>query len=141
MSGNPQRRKFIKSILGVAVLGYAGEITSAVRKTGGLTGVGLQPGGGYEIFAALLGDYFAVSRLDSKLGYLGRLRLVEANKTASTAQTEQFTLVFRGPTGDPLAQDTYRIQHAAINKADIFLQPACSNRRGHYYQACFNLLK
>lgn len=123
------------------MLGYAGEITSAVRKTGGLTGLGLQPGGRYEIFAALLGHYFAVSRLDSKLGHLGRLQLVAANKTASTAQTEQFTLGFLGPTGDPLAQDTYRIQHATIGKADIFLQPACSDRLGHYYQACFNLLK
>ncbi|MGZ8216187.1 DUF6916 family protein [Methylomagnum sp.] len=140
MSGNPQRRKFIRIMLGIAVLGYAGGLTSAVQKTIGIGRVSLRGSLRYEKFAALLGETFAVSSLDTKLGYRGRLQLVEAKKVVSSAQTEQFSLVFMGAAGDALAQDTYQMRHPTAGKANIFLQPFCSNGCSNYYQACFNLL-
>jgi len=51
---------------------------------------------------------------------------------------ECFALNFRG--SEPLRQNTYRIEHDALGRLDLFLVPMGKNKRGRYYQAVINRL-
>ena len=54
------------------------------------------------------------------------------------AGRECFVLKFRGT--EPLRQHTYRIEHEALGRFDLFLVPAGKNKKGVYYQAVINRL-
>lgn len=54
------------------------------------------------------------------------------------ADRECFVIKFKGPR--PLAQNTYRIEHDALGKFELFLVPAGRDRKGNYYQAVINRL-
>lgn len=54
------------------------------------------------------------------------------------AGRECFVLTFRGT--ESLRQQTYRIEHEALGRIDLFLVPAGKNRKGVYYQAVINRL-
>jgi len=54
------------------------------------------------------------------------------------AGRECFVLSFRG--SEPLRQSTYRIEHDALGRFDLFLVPVGKNRNGRYYQAVINRL-
>jgi hypothetical protein len=51
---------------------------------------------------------------------------------------ESFILKFRG--NQLLRQNTYRIEHEALGRFDLFLVPAGKNKKGVYYQAVINRL-
>lgn len=54
------------------------------------------------------------------------------------AGRECFLIKFKGTR--PLAQNTYRIEHSALGKFELFLVPAGRDRKGSYYQAVINRL-
>jgi hypothetical protein len=54
------------------------------------------------------------------------------------AGRECFVIKFKGTR--PLAQNTYRIEHDALGKFELFLVPAGRDRKGSYYQAVINRL-
>lgn len=54
------------------------------------------------------------------------------------AGKECFVIKFKGTR--PLAQNTYRIEHDALGKFELFLVPAGRDRKGSYYQAVINRL-
>ena len=54
------------------------------------------------------------------------------------AGRECFVLKFRG--SEPLRQHTYRIEHEALGRFDLFLVPAGKTKKGVYYQAVINRL-
>jgi hypothetical protein len=55
-----------------------------------------------------------------------------------SAGRECFVIKFKGTR--PLAQKTYRIEHNALGKFELFLVPAGKDRKGSYYQAVINRL-
>ncbi|NNF06577.1 MAG: hypothetical protein HKN21_07435 [Candidatus Eisenbacteria bacterium] len=58
-----------------------------------------------------------------------------------TGKLAKFSLLFRGSDQSPLEQETYRFEHAALGKFDVFLVPVdmAGNGRQHY-QVVFNQL-
>ena len=54
------------------------------------------------------------------------------------AGKECFVIKFKGTRA--LAQNTYRIEHDALGKFELFLVPAGRDRKGSYYQAVINRL-
>lgn len=54
------------------------------------------------------------------------------------AGRECFVLKFRGT--QPLRQNTYRIEHEALGRFELFLVPAGRNKKGVYYQGIINRL-
>lgn len=74
------------------------------------------------------------------------LRLVkvcneQVQSIPGTGKLSKFSLLFRGSDQSPLEQETYRFEHAALGKFDVFLVPVdlAGNGRQHY-QVVFNQL-
>jgi hypothetical protein len=58
--------------------------------------------------------------------------------TAPALQREPFSLIFRGPLEQPLPQQMYNIDHAAIGMIEgLFLVPVGINPDGRFYEAVF----
>ena len=76
------------------------------------------------------------------------LRLVGAKPTAPSrsasmnsedASNEKFSLLFSGPAGEPLSQDTHNFEHLRIGRFQMFIGPVGPREPGHrYYEAVFN---
>ena len=66
------------------------------------------------------------------------LELVEATDTARAPNREQFSLVFHGPSGAPLEQQVYQLEHDAIGSVEIFLVPVGQDAAGFLYESVFN---
>jgi len=58
----------------------------------------------------------------------------------TVAGQECFALKFSGPRGRPLSQGTYRMEHAALGRFDLFIVPGGKDKKGLYYQAVINRL-
>jgi len=62
-----------------------------------------------------------------------------ASRSAETDGNEKFSLIFKGPRAQLLAQNTYRFRHAQLGELSLFIVPVFSRNRRHYvYQAIFN---
>jgi hypothetical protein len=58
---------------------------------------------------------------------------------APDARNEKFSLLFHGLTGQPLAQDTYLFDQAALGRFAMFIVPiGCRNAGYLLYEAVFN---
>lgn len=88
-------------------------------------------------FAPLLGEPF---RLYDAAGLEQTLRLVEAQPlgNAELDGRRPFSLIFEGPGGAPLAQQTYRFEQAAFDVLEMFIVPVGQGASGIQYQAVFN---
>ena len=116
-----------------------------------LAAPGLSPGGrahlGLAEFEKNLNTSFEVA---PEGGRKVTLKLVEAQATARKSSSraarrggdegnEKFSLIFRGPRNQLLAQDTYRFRHAQLGELRLFIVPVLSRNQRHYvYQAIFN---
>jgi len=58
----------------------------------------------------------------------------------TVAGHECFALKFSGPRGRPLPQGTYRMEHDALGKFELFIAPGGKDKKGLYYQAVINRL-
>ena len=88
-------------------------------------------------FAALLGEPF---RLCDAAGAEQTLRLVEAQPlgSAEPGARRPFSLIFEGPGGAPLAQQTYRFEQSAFDVLEMFIVPVGRGASSIQYQAVFN---
>lgn len=68
------------------------------------------------------------------------LKLIELREGRSSAQQEQFALLFWGPLATPLGQRMWPIRHATLGEFDLFLVPVGRDGEGFYYEALFNRL-
>lgn len=66
------------------------------------------------------------------------LDLVEYVDGYSTPRQEQFSLRFRGDSGQVFPQRIYPIKHDAIGDFELFLVPVARDDSGTYYEAVFN---
>ncbi len=84
--------------------------------------------GGPKIMLKLVEAQAAAGRSSTKAG-----------RRAGDAGNEKFSLIFKGPRNQLLAQDTYRFRHAQLGELSLFIVPVLSRNRRHYvYQAIFN---
>jgi hypothetical protein len=54
------------------------------------------------------------------------------------AQTEFFSLHFRGPVNPQLAQQIHRLEHERLGAFEIFLTPISADGQGTVYEAVFH---
>ena len=94
-----------------------------------------------DLFSGRVGESFEV-RTDG--GDPLPVELVEATESALPGgsgpggqQRRQFSLVFRGPAGPVLPQDTYRLDHDELGELDLFLVPIGPDAAGMRYEAAF----
>lgn len=89
-----------------------------------------------ETFAELVGDEF---RLQLETDQIFELRLAAAVPVglAPTGGRAPFSLLFRGPSGPILPQQTYSVEHATLGRFDLFLVPLVPDDHGARYEAVF----
>jgi len=51
---------------------------------------------------------------------------------------ENFSLLFRGPVGDPLDQGVFDVEHRSLQAAAILIVPMRPEADARYYEAIFN---
>jgi invasion protein IalB len=71
----------------------------------------------------------------------GTDEIIRCHDIYETAETEQFSLVFRAPLGVKLPKGMYSIRHRQVGKTALYLQPSGADEFNRYYEASpFNLL-
>ncbi|HEX8071757.1 MAG TPA: twin-arginine translocation signal domain-containing protein [Pyrinomonadaceae bacterium] len=99
-----------------------------------------------EMFAPHLNSLFTIH---PEAGRALRVELtkledyVPASPRQRAARTGQecFSLSFRAPAHAPLAQGTYRFQHGALGRFELFITPGRASRDGQTYEAVINHLR
>jgi hypothetical protein len=86
-------------------------------------------------FAAQVSSRFDVD-LDN--GAPVALELVDLEEGLSSAEQEQFALVFRAPRDMPARQGTYHLEHAVLGAVDLFLVPVGREGDDVILEATFN---
>jgi hypothetical protein len=95
----------------------------------------------YDLFAGRVGEHFdATAGEDSTV----RLELVDATEGSQLGgrgpegqERLQFSLVFRGPATEALAQGTYPVSHVELGELELFLVPIGPDAEGMRYEAAF----
>jgi hypothetical protein len=92
-------------------------------------------------FAGLVGERFRVDRLGRRPIALTLLESSDVrpgcNESAGAPIRSPFSLIFRGPEGDRLVQETYRLRHGRLGTFDLFLVPVGRHQGEARYQAVF----
>ena len=130
------RRGFVSALLGVGFLGVARGAAAAapprtprrVRIDGRLS---------RAVFAALEGETFRMALN----GRVVAMTLSEISDGPISDETEQFTVVFRGPRGLVVREGLYDVRHVTAGSARLFLQPTPADNHFSYCEASFNLMR
>ena len=133
------RRKFLRDCsLAAVTASLAPAVALAQSRPGRMTG---HEGTGYAQFAGQVNTPFFVRAGSQTV----KLLLVEArpfsaaSPDAPDAGNEKFSLQFRGPVQQPLAQDTYRFDHPRLGRLAIFIVPIGSlDPLRCHYEAIFD---
>lgn len=67
--------------------------------------------------------------------------LVEVTEGVSSAEVEQFSILFHGPAEPMLSQRTYSVEHPELGEFDLFLVPIGVDHDHAQYEAVFNRLR
>jgi hypothetical protein len=91
-----------------------------------------------ETFQPLLGAPFAVI-VDDERFMPAQLVAAEplAGDSDSRRKRQPFTLIFRGPAGGHLPQNTYRVRGGELEEMELFLVPIGPDEHGVLYEAVF----
>ena len=83
-------------------------------------------------------------RIHAAPRHIADIELIEVTDLTDRAGAEvakweraPFSLVFRGPSNLPLAQQTFRLEHSGIGAFDLFLVPLGPDAKGMRYEAIF----
>ena len=75
-----------------------------------------------------------VSPINSSASAEGAIRSTELN-----IRRQPFSLLFRGPVGEPLIQRMYLFDHGRLGTIDgLFITPVAEDDKGVYYEAIFD---
>ena len=72
---------------------------------------------------------------------VAKVELIEATALKRRQRLEAFSLVFKGPAGLPLDQNTYRVRHDGLRPFKLLIVPFKRDDSGVYYEAIFNRLR
>jgi len=88
-------------------------------------------------FATLVGEPFS---LGDESGEIQPAVLVEASALPGPAFNGRapFRLMFEGPAEPVMAQCTFKVEHSALGRLDIFLVPVGRSAAGVRYEAVFS---
>lgn len=94
-------------------------------------------------FAKRLGDTFRVrlgssEQLALELFKVRDLRVASRSTAAAIDGEQRFSLLFRGPSHQPLPQETYQFEHDRIGGFALFIVPMRPEEESRYYEAIFN---
>jgi hypothetical protein len=97
-----------------------------------------------ELNSLSLETFSALKNTDFNL-YKGALKIVEVELVEVKAfkprlKLNAFSLVFRGPAGLPLIQNTYRVRHKELRPFKLLVVPFKQDDKSVYYEAIFNRL-
>lgn len=67
--------------------------------------------------------------------------LVEVTERRSTADCEQFSILFLGPDQPVLSQGTYAVEHDRLGTLELFLVPMATAQRSTSYEAVFSRVR
>lgn len=93
-----------------------------------------------EIFSRYLNTSFSFSH--KNVGRVG-VKLIEVydlTPKATPAGKECFGVVFVGPRGQALKQETYSVKHESLGSFEMLVSPMAPRKEGVYYEAIFNRL-
>ncbi|WP_248928197.1 DUF6916 family protein [Paenibacillus hamazuiensis] len=68
------------------------------------------------------------------------LELIKVAVKRSSAETELFSLLFRGPKTPFLPQRIYHLRHRAVGEQTLFMVPVGQDESGYLYEIIFNRL-
>ena len=96
-----------------------------------------------EVFERQVGTRFRI--VDGPGSAPRSVRLATVTRSRTIAQpgrrapepTPAFSLIFHGPSGPALPQDTYRVEHPQLGAFPLFLVPIGPDRDDARYQAIF----
>lgn len=91
-----------------------------------------------SLFAAQINTPFQV---DSGAAEPLAIELFEVTDRSDQYETEQFSLLFRGPLTPVLPQGIQALKHDQLGVLKLFLVPLGPDSHGMRYQAVFNRLK
>ena len=69
------------------------------------------------------------------------LLLIEVSELRQSKGQEQFSIVFRGPIDQPMAQGMRQFRHSEMGGFELFIVPIKQDGEGYQYEAVFNRLK
>ena len=69
------------------------------------------------------------------------LELTEVSELRRLPGQEQFSVVFRGPSGFFLGQGIRAFSHEHLGEFELFVVPVRQDAQGFYYEAVFNRLR
>jgi hypothetical protein len=69
-----------------------------------------------------------------------RVELIDVSDLRETPRQSMFSLIFRGPSEQPLQQGLYPMTHATMGTESLFLVPIAREADGFRYEAVFNNL-
>jgi len=94
------------------------------------------------MFTENLYTKFAFSLGGVKLGYFVLVDVIDTNPafvpSNPTSVRECFSLVFQGPKGLPLRQETYTITHSKLGTFQLLTVPGAAGATGLHYEAVIN---
>jgi hypothetical protein len=85
-----------------------------------------------ETFSQHLNSKFSVKQ---ESGGTVEVQLIEAKKTGSVPNYEQFALLFLGPPNAFLPQSTYSFEHEGLEAFELFIVPVKRLADGFHYEA------
>jgi hypothetical protein len=95
----------------------------------------------YDDFADRVGEEFRLRLPDSRDVTLVLTEATEGSAPGGTspdgATRQQFSLMFRVPSGDQLSQGTWQLEHAEMGELALFLVPVQPDTEGPRYEAAF----
>ncbi len=81
-------------------------------------------------------NLFKIEDPPAQRGLAVKLKLAESEE--AQLKEESFSLLFRGPSSEPLRQRSYKMKHHTLGVLEIFLVPVGKDDGGRYYEAVFN---
>jgi len=133
------RRKFLRDCSIAAVT--TSVIPSTALTQNHFARMTIANGPGLEQFARHLQTTFTArtSAMRVKLILVEAEAFTAATPNSEDARNEKFTLLFRGPTQQPLEQDNYLFEHPHLGRNAIFIVPiGCPDPAHCYYEAIFD---
>lgn len=96
----------------------------------------------YDDFADRVGDEFTVRLPEDRIVALVLAEAEARSEPGGTgpdgAERQQFSLLFRGPSGDRLSQGLWELEHTEMGALALFLVPIEPDDEGPRYEAAFS---
>jgi len=89
----------------------------------------------YEDYAAHVNSKFTTQLRDASII---ELELTQVEEKPASPRQEQFALTFRAPSGAPVEQQIFTLQHEQLGSGIMFLVPIAKDANGVTYEAVFN---